>query len=415
MITKGENSYMKSKGFGIISKSKGPHIRSFKFLGKRSAITFKWNEDYTPKFNSKWGIEVHPNADYKLSNYWNYVVDNNFVLDGRKQKMRAIIHTGKVNNKSSIDFGSWIFLKNADFANGKIKFNFLLYDLKPMAVMFRYSNKENFYAVEFSASSAENVKLIKVVDGSTQVIGTKTAKILTGKWYRVVVIMDYDKIKVQMQSHTIRQHKTLFRKTITDGLSRGTLAFASRGNTKFYLNGITIDEHKPDRKEKYKNNKRSWHSLMKTLRTRQRKIYCYGLFSLMKEEIPRCMEIHNYCRIRCDKLIPTVENILNYSCQRDCVRTANILENKRDELAKLAGIGGWKPKKGEKCDFLPKGETIYRMGLIKEVENKGNKTVVTVDYLEAGSSTIKAQVNFPTKDLQRCGEALSSRTDCMLK
>ena len=227
--------------------------------------------------------------------------------------------------------------------------------------------------------------------------------------------MNYDHIKVEMQSHRIRQHKTIFNKKIKNGLARGTLAFASKGNTWFYLNGISVDEHNPDKKEKYKNNKRSWHSILKTLRTKQRKIYCYGLFSLMKDEIPRCMEVHNYCRVRCDKMIPTVENILNFSCQRDCVRTANVLESKNNGLALLKKEGAWVPKKGEKCDFLPPGEKNYRMGVIKEVENKSKSITVKVQYLIEGTNTAQAQVEFPSDSLKRCGEALTARLDCKLK
>jgi len=226
--------------------------------------------------------------------------------------------------------------------------------------------------------------------------------------------MDFDKIKVQLQSHNIRQHKTLFFKEIKDGISRGSLAFATKGCSKFYINGITIDEHNPDKKEKYKNNKRSWHNLLKYLLTKQRKIFCFDMFNLMKEEIPRCMEIHNYCRIRCDKLIPTVENILNFSCQRDCVRQANILESKKDELSRLAKFGSWTPKKNEKCEYLPKGEKTYRMCVVKGVENKSKKLVVTVEYLIEGNTTAKAEVNFPSKDLKRCGEELTARMDCNL-
>jgi len=318
-----------------------------------------------------------------------------------------------VSNKAHLDYGSWISLKNSDWANGKIRFNLLLYDIKPMAVFFRYKDQQNHYGVEFSANGLENVKFYKTIDGNKRQIATKTVKMLTGKWYRVTLILDYDRIKVQLQSHKIRHHKTLFHREIKDGPSRGSLAFASNGNNKFYISGISIDEYKPDRKGKFKNNKRSWTGLLKHLKQKQRKIYCFGLFNLMQEEMPRCMEIHNYCRIRCDKLVPVSENILNYSCQRDCVRTSNILENKSGEL-KLSKGTGWVPKKGDKCDYLPKGEKVYRMCLVKGVEKRGAKTNVNIEYLIDGSATSKAEVKFPSKSLKKCGEALSARNDCKL-
>jgi len=67
-----------------------------------------------------------------------------------------------------------------------------------------------------------------------------------------------------------------------------------------------------------------------------------------------------------------VENILNYSCQKDCVRSSNILENKKDEMSKLSKSGLWIPKPGDKCDYKPGGENSFRMCVIKNV-TKGKK------------------------------------------
>ena len=342
-------------------------------------------------------------------------MDDHFVLDGNKKKLRAISHTGKISIKSKTGYGSWINLKNTDWANGKIKFNILLYDLKPMAVLFRYEDKDNYYAVEFSGIGTENVKFLKNIEGAATVIATKSVKILPRKWYRVVLIMDYDKIKVKIQSHVIREKKTIFFKEIANGLSRGSLAFASRGNSKFYINGINIDEYKPNRKDRYNNNKRSWNKVLRFLSPKQRKIYCNDMFKLLKEEIPRCMQIHTYCRIKCDKVIPPVESILNFSCQRDCVRTANILENKKDELSRLAKIDQWIPKRNQKIDFLPNGEKNYRMGFVREVESKKGKMVIIVEYLIHGNKTAKGQINFPSKNIKQCGEVLTARRDCIQK
>jgi len=415
MIQPGNSYYIKSKGFGIQSQAKGPHIRSIKFLGKRSAIFYKWKDDYAPKFPDKWKTNVHPNAIQPLSNSWGYITDPNYIHNGNKMKLKAIVHTGNVRNKRILEYGSWISLRNADFANGKIKFNFLLFDFNPIALMFRYSDKNNYYAVEFSANNIQNVKLIKKVDGSSQLIQYKTFKILTQKWYRVVVIMDYDNIKVSIQPHKIRQHRTLFSKEIR-GLSRGTISFATNGNSKFFINGVNIDEHKPNSKKKYKNNRRSWNSILRQLKYKERKIFCYGIFSNIKDEINRCIEIHNYCRIRCDKIIPTVENILNYSCQKDCVRSSNILENKKDEMSKLSKSGLWIPKPGDKCDYKPGGENSFRMCVIKNV-TKGKKMKISLEYLADGMKSLKAEIKYPNPNdnLKRCGEALTARMDCAMK
>ena len=414
MIEGSMSSYKKSKGFGIQSLSKGAHVRSFKFLGHKSAVSYKWSEDYTPKFKDKWSIITHSNAINSLSNFWSYKIDYNFIHEGKAQKLMAIKHSGIVNVKNTNEYGSWIILKNADFANGKIKFNILLVDDNPMAVLLRYVDKENYYAVEFGTSTISNVKLIERVDGNSKVIAAKSQKLLVDKWYRVVITLDFNNIKISLQSHKIRTHKIIFEKNLKS-LSRGTLGFATKGNKKFYINGISIDEHKKNNDEKYENNRYSWNDLLRSINKKQRKIYCKELFNYLKDEIERCIEIHNFCQIKCDSYFPRKENILNFSCTRDCVKRANILESNTDKLSELLKNDIWVPKIKEKCDYRLPGENFYRMGIITEITQIGRKTRIRLKYMQDGNNYSKAEIFYPNKNLKRCGEELTARTDCMIK
>jgi len=191
--------------------------------------------------------------------------------------------------------------------------------------------------------------------------------------------------------------------------------FASTGNKKFYVSGVNIEPFNLNKKYKYKNNHRSWGKILKGLKERERKIYCKNLFNSLRNEVKRCSQIHTYCMIRCDSKISRKENLLNFSCHRDCVRTANILDSKRDALAELLMKQDWKPKKGDKCDFLPSGEVNFRMCKITKVEDKGSKANVTLKYTNDGSKYDVVELVWPNENLKQCGTKLTNRSDCLVK
>ena len=62
-------------------------------------------------------------------------------------------------------------MKNAEWANGTAKFNmFLKESKKPIAFMFRYKDKGNYYAIEFNpAKILYNVNLLLVKDGKIKI------------------------------------------------------------------------------------------------------------------------------------------------------------------------------------------------------------------------------------------------------
>jgi len=333
--------------------------------------------------------------------------------EGNKLKLRAILHTGKIKPSAAMEYGGWIKLRNVDFANGKIKFNVLIQDQLPMAILVRYKDPENYYAVELSPQPTGNVKLIERIDGGARIIYSGTAKILEDKWYSVAITLNFQKIKVALQSHTIRRFKTIIKFKHLN-LARGTIAFASAGNQKFYISGVQIDKYSLE-KDKYKHNHRSWGTILKGLKEKERMIYCKELFNSLRFEVTRCVEIHNYCQLRCDKKFSKVENLLNFACQRDCVKMANIVDSKKDALSDLLKKSGWIPKKGEKCDYKPKGEDSYRLCLIKDVVQRGTNKIIVIQYNPDGNAKIKAEIKWPDKNLNQCGSKLTNRMDCLQK
>ena len=232
IIENGLQNYKSSKGFGIISKSKSSQVRSFKFVGNRSAIGFTYKEDFNGSLNKRWEVNIHSDAINHLSNIWNFIQKDNFIYDQRNTKLKALIHSGTVSVAQSNEYGSVISLKNSEWANSIIKFNFMLYDTNPISSLIRFKDMHNYYAIQFSVLGGKNIKLIQKIDGLSKVILSKPCKILMKKWYRVTIELYYDNVKLKLQSHNIREHKIIFNSEIT-GISRGTLGFGTRGKLKF--------------------------------------------------------------------------------------------------------------------------------------------------------------------------------------
>jgi len=228
VIENGQQNYKGSKGFGLVSKSKASHIRSFKFIGHKASITFNFKENYEGIFGNKWKIQNQNDALNSLSNSWNFVNNKKVKIEGKKIKIKGIYHNGVISSLKENEFGSVISLKNAEWANSVIKFNLLLLDTKPIGTLIRFNDLQNYYAIEFSTSGSKNIKLIKRVKGMSTVVLSKPFKLSLKKWYRITINLSYNIIQLKIQSHVVREHKTIFKTELT-GISRGTLGFGSKG------------------------------------------------------------------------------------------------------------------------------------------------------------------------------------------
>ena len=167
-ITAGKEKYKGSNGFGVISKEMGPHIRSFIFLGTKAAIHYKYSELCNGNIKDNWvTVKSDKSVQDSNSNLWKFEKDVN--AGKGLEKFTGITHEGNINlNGMEHQFATWIYLKNAEWANGTVKFNlFLKESKKPVAFMFRYKDKSNYYAIEFHpAKMLFNVSLLIVKDGN---------------------------------------------------------------------------------------------------------------------------------------------------------------------------------------------------------------------------------------------------------
>ncbi len=158
----GKNHYKGSNGFGIVSKTYGPHVRSFQFLGLRAAIHFHYVEHYKGDLKNNWKIIVDRTPRFISSNRWDFIDKHNFKNAlGHEERVIGIQHLGLINSYGKNKYGAWIILKDQEWANGSVYFNLLLIDKNQVAFFFRYKDSNNYYSIKIDPlKAAGNIKLI---------------------------------------------------------------------------------------------------------------------------------------------------------------------------------------------------------------------------------------------------------------
>lgn len=409
VIEAGQSNYSGSKSFGVISKVREAYVRSFKFLGPKTAIYFKFKDDFLDSIDKKYKINAPTNTK---DDKWQYA--NLEYLDKEtnlNKKVMAIHHKGNAKGNGSGDFGTFIKLKDVEFNNGIIQANLFFKETDVFAFLFRYLDKRNFYTLEFEPLKLnDNVRLVARVNGNSKIVGNHTQRLNLLTWYRLSIIMENDKITVFIQTDNIRENKPVFETNIGD-IARGTIGFASNGNDDTYINGISIDQHHPHALEK-KNlkNKRSWIDYLKHVDTKHIKVFCKNTFKQNDVENASCRQPINFCRMKCDDYIPTIENILNFNCFKDCT-TKMIKQDSEVAVKKIE----WKPSIGDRVDFKSKEMKDWAAGTIISATTKGddkNVDVYTISYITPEGETKTNKEEFPSPGIKKCGEELPKRKDC---
>jgi hypothetical protein len=410
IIESGQNFYKGSKSFGIISKSRDAYVRSYKFIGQKSAISYKFKEDYKGSINKKYAIK-QSKKNTKDTNIWEYVdltyLDKNSNLN---EKTKTIHHKGNSAKLNNGEYATFINLKDVEWNNGIIQSNFYFKECTLFAFLFRFQDKRNYYSIEFEPFKlTDNIRLVSKVNGSSKIIISNTTKLSLSTWYRTNIIMTNDKIEVFLQTDNIRENKPIFKANIEE-ISRGTIGYASSGNDDTYINGIVIDEYTPHISSKNENkNKRSWDNYLKHVEPKTVKKFCKNLFRENESENLSCRLPANFCKMKCDDYIPSIENILNFNCYKNC--SQKIV--KKDNEIKVKKIS-WKPKIGDRVDFsTDKGK--YAAGTIISSQNsKKNKKIqiYSVTYITPEGEQITSSAEYPSDRIKKCGEELPKRRDC---
>jgi len=412
-LIEGSQSYFKgTRSFGVISKSRDAYVRSFRFVGVKSAIFYKFKEDYKGNINSKWQIFSNENIMNKDSNSWEYQeFKSRDESSGKYIIQNTIHHTGIIKSADDISYGAYTILKNVEWNNGRVRANFLFKDSKMAVFLFRYQDKDNYYAMEMDISNLRNNVRLAKIDGSVKIIESKMISLNLDTWYRITLVMNNDQISIQIQTDNIRENKPIFEHTL-EQLSRGTIGFASNGNNDFYISGVSVDDFIQHTSKKVdKKNRRSWINLLKHTEQKSVKLYCGNLFRNDSNETARCLIPQNFCRLKCDDHIPTIENILNFNCYKDCL---NKIGFEKNEVVKEAQP--WGPKIGDKIDFSPNKDNMYVPGYILSTQNitENNKNIImlNISYYDNAGNNLKTRAKYPSSNVVQCSSKLTRRKDC---
>jgi hypothetical protein len=362
-------------------------------------------------------INVNDAALDKLSNEWSFKLEERKNMQGIAEKFKTILHKGTIRMKDDYSYASWITLKNADFANGIIRFNLKIVDQNPFNILFRYTDGENHYGIGITIKNrTSNINLFTKISSSYNVVESKYLKMLRPEvWLRCTLIMNNEDVQFLIQQEGVRENKLVFAKKMPE-LPRGTVGFGTNGNSLFYVSGFKIEEYKPNQEKKALNNTnktRSFEGIMKNSGMKEIKKFCKVIFKKGTTEYDKCLQPHNFCLAKCDSLVPALqERLLNFKCSKSCVKTvyevnASIL---RDNLPKPTKFD---PKPTDKVDFLVNGEVYYRPGIVKTISNKKNQKLVRIEYHSKENGEMQfSDVMMDDKNIAKCGEKLPHRVDC---
>ena len=160
------------------------------------------------------------------------------------------------------------------------------------------------------------------------------------------------------------------------------------------------------------NNTFTWQSITAHSSPGEIAAFCQDIFLDDKLEVTRCKRPHLYCKFRCDALISHIENVRNFGCYRDCLKTIQSVPVKKP--APEAFNWSWSPKIGDKCDYKPEGSQVYYACQVKGLMNEESekKKFANIDYITSDGDKRSLHVNYPNSNFVPCGKGIPIRKDC---
>jgi len=120
---------------------------------------------------------------------------------------------------------------------------------------------------------------------------------------------------------------------------------------------------------------------------------------------------HNYCKYRCNEIINRIENIRNYSCYTDCIKSVkNVIVIK--PIPPPPNFGKWKPKLHDKCDYMPNGDVLFIPCVVVGIEQIGKINFAKIEFVSRNGHKSQLNVEYPNKKFLKCGEGIRMRKDC---
>ena len=422
IILKGKKFYNGSTNFGIVSLNKEETNYSIQFIKSKHGLYIKYKELFKKgSLKDNWNVIDFEETEDGPSN-WDIVKSNL----PTKSKYYIRQTSGIKLIKNDIDFGSFLIYKHSDFVNTLLRVTFYFNILKPIGIILKYVNHDNFYALVLNSWVPYSMIFIKKNNGKRTVLATSKIELKLNTFYSFTINMYMAKpqiIKVFLQIKGKNINHLLFE--IKDSsITQGGIGFGTNGNSDFIISSLIIDNF---RSENIKNGifieKRTFEQILAENTEGMREIYCKSFYGQSKE-MYICKEIHNYCQLRCNEYINKRENILNYNCIKSCIKDSKsktkikntkIIQSEKEKSLEMQK-NKWIPKISEKCDFKPDegnstGEwvpCVISKVMISENDNVFLEIKYTFDKLKDKKKTLI----YPSPLITHCGQMLIMRNDC---
>lgn len=314
MIAEGQSNYKGGVFNGVKSVSRENFIRSFKVLGSSKTACHYFNEKYEDiNLLTHWKVVNAKGLSTTRLGSWSF--NANPIGSGLAFK--------EINDVmgSEYNYGTSLVNKEFECGEGVFQANVYMDQPKQAALLFRYADENNFYAVEMNQPGDKKLRLVKKSQGTGTVIKGLPIEIEPKEWYRFKILFHQESLQVWLQKGMLRNMQLLF--NVTDGdVQRGTVGLASQGNPDVYFDGVGVHEYDPKYGVFTKQNKeqRLWDNCLTGADQGKRKKFCKGVYGSYTEGRKRCEELHKFCEICCDRTISPLENVLNHACWTGCVK-----------------------------------------------------------------------------------------------
>lgn len=320
LISEGQSAYKGGVKNGIKSLSRETYIRSMSFLGSSRTTCHYFKETYADLSVLKnWKIVNANGLSTNKPGAWSFVANPTGAGLNFKQSNDVM--------GSEYNYGTSLLSKIFSCGEGVYSVNVYMEQARQAAILFRYSDENNFYAVELNQVGENKMKLVKKSQGTGTVLKVKPLAVEPKEWYRFVISFHLDNLQVYVQKGALRELELIFNATDSDN-QIGSVGFAAQGNSEVFFDGVETKEYDPKFGIFNKKTKESrvWDQCLTGGEEEgHRKKFCKGIYGSYTEGRKRCEDLHNFCEICCDRTIPKEENILNYACWRGCVRVVVIL------------------------------------------------------------------------------------------
>ena len=314
IIADGQSSYKGGMANGIKSVSRDNYIRSFKLLGSSRTTCRFFKEGYEDlNLMNHWKVLNAKGLSTRKPGAWSF--SSNPLGSGLAVKQSNDVMGSEYN------YGTSLINKQFECGEGVFNLNVYMEKAGQGAILFRFLDENNFYALEMNQPGEKNLRLVKKSQGTGTLIKSLRLNILPKEWYRFKIMFHLDNLQVWLQKGSLRNLQMIFNVSDND-VQRGSVGFATQGNSNVYFDGIGVQEYDPKYGVFNKQNKeqRVWDSCLTGADEGHRKKYCKNIYGSYLEGRKKCESLNNFCEICCDRTIQKAENILNHACWKSCVK-----------------------------------------------------------------------------------------------